>query len=149
MTNKKKQPISAMALKIKQWVERLLKNSHDYFFCFLPSPTGPLSAFFLDRLFSGVFMGVEQADTLKNIPNDAVIVYTTKYKSRFDFLFAHTRYRQQRLPVPQLAFDSEIYLWQPLTRIFRTCLAYLDELLQHRRIHDPYRSGYYERALLE
>ena len=94
-------------------------------------------------------MGVEQADILKNIPDDAIIVYTTKYKSRFDFLFAHTRYRQQRLPAPQLVFDSEIYLWQPLTRILRICLAYLDELIQRRRIHDPYRSGYYERALLE
>jgi glycerol-3-phosphate O-acyltransferase len=84
----------------------------------------------------------------QNIPENAIIVYTSKYKSGFDFLFAHTRYRQQRLPVPQLVFDSEIYLWQPLSRAFRVCLAYLDELIQRHRIHNPYRSGYYERALL-
>jgi len=120
-------------------MNRLLKNSHDHFFCFLPSPTGRLSASFLDRLLSGVFMGVEQADTVKNIPDDAIVVYTTKYKSRFDFLFAHTRYRQLRLPVPQLAFDFDIYLWQPLSRIFRIFLAYLDALVRYRRISDPYR----------
>ncbi|WP_319525140.1 1-acyl-sn-glycerol-3-phosphate acyltransferase [uncultured Desulfosarcina sp.] len=93
-------------------------------------------------------MGPEQADIIKNIPEDAIIVYTTKYKSGFDFLFAHTRYRQQRLPVPQLLFDSEVYLWQPISRVLRICLAYLDELIQRHRIHNPYRSGYYERSLL-
>jgi glycerol-3-phosphate O-acyltransferase len=118
------------------------------FFCFLPSPTGALSGVFLSRLFSGVFMGGEQSDIIKNIPNDAIIVYTTKYKSRFEFLFSHTRYRELRLPVPQLAFDSDIYFWQPVSRILRICLAYLDELVQRRRILDPYRDDFYQRALV-
>ena len=147
--NPKKLSISSLALKIHKWINRLLKDSHDHYFCFLPSPTGTFSAFFLHRLFSGIFMGGEQADIVKNIPDGAIIVYTTKYKSRFEFLFAHTRYRHLRLPVPQLAFDSDIYLWQPLSRIFRIWLAYLDELVQRHRILDPYRSGYYQRALLE
>ena len=94
-------------------------------------------------------MGAEQADTVKNIPDDAIIVYTAKYKSRFEFLFSHTRYRQSRLPVPQLVFDEQIVSWQPLSRIFRTCLAYLDELIRHRRIQDPYRGDYYRRTLLD
>ena len=148
MNNQKKRPISSIVMKIRKWISRLLKNSHDHYFCFLPSPTGTLSASFLDRLFSGVFMGGEQSDIVKNIPDDAIIVYTAKYKSRFEFLFTHTRYRQLRLPVPQLAFDADIYFWQPLSRIFRTCLAYLDELFQYRRIRDPYRNDYYQRALL-
>lgn len=148
MNNQKKRPVSSLVGKIRQWINRLLKNSHDHYFCFLPSPTGAISSFFLDRLFSGVFMGGEQSDIIKNIPDDAIVVYTVKYKSRFEFLFSHTRYRQLRLPVPQLAFDSDFYFWQPLSRIFRICLAYLDELVQHRRIQDPYRNDYYQRALL-
>jgi glycerol-3-phosphate O-acyltransferase len=148
MSNQKKHPISSIVLKIRQWISRLLKNSHDHFFCFLPSPTGALSGVFLSRLFSGVFMGGEQSDIIKNIPNDAIIVYTTKYKSRFEFLFSHTRYRELRLPVPQLAFDSDIYFWQPVSRILRICLAYLDELVQRRRILDPYRDDFYQRALV-
>ncbi|WP_162458717.1 1-acyl-sn-glycerol-3-phosphate acyltransferase [Desulfosarcina ovata] len=94
-------------------------------------------------------MGAEQADILKNIPDDAIVVYTIKYKSRFEFLFAHTRYRQLRLPTPQLSFDLDIYFWQSLSRIFRICLAYLDTLVRLRRIPSPYRSDYYRRALLE
>jgi glycerol-3-phosphate O-acyltransferase len=148
MNNQKKHPVSSIVGKIRQWINRLLKNSHDHYFCFLPSPTGALSAFFLERLFSGVFMGGEQSDTIKDLPDDAIIVYTIKYKSRFEFLFSHTRYRQLRLPVPQLAFDSDVYFWQPLSRIFRICLAYLDELVRHQRIQNPYRSDYYQRALL-
>ena len=148
MSNQKKDPVKPIGQKVRRWMDRLLKNSHDHFFCFLPSPTGNLSAFFLDRLLSGVFMGVEQADIVKNVPDDAIIVYTTKYKSRFDFLFAHTRYRQLRLPQPQLAFDTDIYLWQPLSRVFRVCLSFINELVRHRRIPNPYRGDYYRRALL-
>lgn len=126
----------------------MLNNSHDHYFCFLPSPTGTFSEFFLDRLFSGVFMGGEQSDIVKNIPDDAIVVYASKYKSRFKILFSHTRFRQLHLPVPELAFDSDIYFWQPLSRIFRICLSYLDELFRQRRIQDPYHSDYYRRALL-
>jgi glycerol-3-phosphate O-acyltransferase len=147
MNNQKKHPISAVSLKIRRWIERLLKNSYDHYFCFLPSPTDTLSSLFMERLFSGIFMGGEQADIVKNIPDEAIIVYTTKYKSRFKLLFAHTRYRQLRLPVPQLAFDYAIYCWQPMSRIFRICLAYLDELIRRHRILDPYRNHYYQRAL--
>ncbi len=148
MKNQKNRPFSSIVSKMRQWINRLLKNSHDHYFCFLPSPTGTLSALFFNRLFSGIFMGGEQTDIVKNIPDDAIVIYTTKYKSRFEFLFSHTRFRELRLPVPKLAFDSDIYIWQPLSRIFRICLAYLDELVRRRRIPDPYRNDYYQRELL-
>ncbi|MFO7713976.1 1-acyl-sn-glycerol-3-phosphate acyltransferase [Desulfosarcina sp.] len=148
MNNQINNPGSPIGLKVRRWIDRLLKNSHDHYFCFLPSPTGTLSSAFLKRLVSGVFMGAEQADILKNIPDKAIVVYTTKYKSHFEFLFAHTRYRQLSLPIPELVFDSGSFLWQPLSRVFRICLAYLDELFAERRIHNPYRSDYYQRALL-
>lgn len=147
MSPNKKQPLAAMTGKVRQWIDRLLERSHDHYLSFLPSPTGLLSGFFLNRIFNGIFMGAEQADVLKTIPEEAIVVYTTKYKSRFEFLFSHTRYRQLRLPVPQLAFDCDIYVWQPLSRIWRIGLAYLDELVHRHRILDPYRSGYYQRAL--
>lgn len=148
MNNQKHNPILSIPRRIQGRINRLLNNSHDHYFCFLPSPTGRISSFFLDRLYSGVFMGGEQSDVIKNIPADAIIVYTTKYKSRFEFLFSHTRYRQLRLPVPQLMFDADVYFWQPVSRIFRICLAYLDELVHRHRIPDPYRGDYYRRALL-
>ena len=148
MKNQKIRPLSSIVSKMRQWINRLLKNSHDHYFCFLPSPTGTLSALFFNRLFSGIFMGGEQTDIVKYIPDDAIVIYTTKYKSRFEFLFSHTRFRELRLFVPQLAFDSDIYIWQPLSRIFRICLAYLDELVRRRRIPDPYRNDYYQRELL-
>jgi glycerol-3-phosphate O-acyltransferase len=116
MTNQKEHPLASASRRLRRWFNRLLDNSRDHYFCFLPSPTGTLSASLLERLFSGIFMGKEQADIISHIPDDAIIVYTTKYKSRFEFLFAHTRYRQLRLPVPQLAIDSDIYFWQPMSQ---------------------------------
>jgi glycerol-3-phosphate O-acyltransferase len=148
MNNQKKLPFTSLVRKLRLWIDRLLENSRDHYFCFLPSPVGMFAEFVLNRLFSGVFMGAEQADIIKNIPEDAIIIYTIKYKSRFEFLFAHTRYRQLHLPVPQLVFEAGTYFWQPLTRILRIFLAYLDELVHRHRILDPYRSDYYHRALL-
>lgn len=148
MNNQKKHAVASIGSKLRQWIDRLLKNSRDHFFCYLPSPTGISSAFILDRLFSGIFMGIEQAGVVNDLPDEAIVVYTTKHKSRFEFLFSHTRYRQRRLPVPCLAFDYDIYLWQPISRTFRVCLAYLDVLIRERRIHNPYQSDYYRRALL-
>ena len=149
MNNQKKQTVYPTTPAIRRWIEGLLKNSRDHYFCFLPMLTGKLSTLFLKRLFSGVFMGEEQADVVKTIPRSAIIIYTTKYKSRFKYLFAHTRYQQRRLPVPQLAFDYEIYCWQSVSRLFRIMLAYLDELIRRRRVLNPYRSDYYQRALLQ
>ncbi len=148
MTNQKKHPITSASRCVRRWFNRLLDNSRDHYFYFLPSPTGILSGSLLERLFSGVFMGKEQADVISHISDDAIIVYTTKYKSRFEFLFAHTRCRQLHLPVPQLAIDTNFYFWQPMSRVLRTCLTYLDELIRKRRIKNPYRSDYYRRAML-
>jgi glycerol-3-phosphate O-acyltransferase len=148
MNNQKKRPLASIVKKIGRRIERVFENSRDHYFCFLPSPIGAVADFSLGRLFSGVFMGAEQADIIKNIPDEAIIVYTIKYKSRFEFLFAHTRYRQLHLPVPQLAFDANNYFWQPLSRVLRIFLAFLDELIHRHRFRDPYRSDYYRRGLL-
>lgn len=149
MSRQKKTTLATSVLKIRQWIDRLLLNSRDHFFCFLPSPSGRFSALFLQRLFSGVYMGGEQIDIVRNIPENAIIVYTAKYKSRFEFLFAHTRFRELRLPVPQLVFDYGSFFLQPLSRVLRTGLAYLDVLVNQRRIQNPYRSDYYGRELLK
>ncbi len=135
--------------KIRNGIQRLLKHSRDHYLCFLPAFTGALSALFLKRLFRGVFMGAEQADIVKNLPDNAIIVYTAKHKSRFKFLFAHTRYRQLMLPTPLVAFDCRIYCWQPVSRILRVCISQLDALFRQRSLLSPYRSDYYRRALVE
>ncbi len=93
-------------------------------------------------------MGGEQADVVQGIPDDAIIVYTSKNKSRFEFLFSHTRYRQLRLPVPKLLFDSRIYIWQPISRIMRIGLGYLNELVTNHKIPNPYLNDYYRNELL-
>ncbi len=134
--------------RIRNWVKGLLDTSKDHYLCFLPSPTGLFSAFFLERFYSGIHMGEDQAEIVKNIPENAIIVYTTKYKGRFEFLFFHTRYRQMRLPVPQLAFDFKLYGWQPLTRLIRVVIANVDALVKRHRTQNPYENDYYKRELL-
>ncbi|MDL2269766.1 hypothetical protein LJC41_07380, partial [Desulfosarcina sp. OttesenSCG-928-G17] len=143
-------PVSvSLFSKMARRFQALRKSAADHFACFLPSPPGKLSGFFWERLFSGVSMDAGQADPLKSLPKNAVIVYVVKHKSKFDFLFSQTRYRALGLPVPRLAFDMGIWIWQPVSRAFRIVLALLDEWIRHRRLLNPYQTHYYDRALFE
>ncbi len=135
--------------KVGQLINRLLKNTHDYFFCFLPDCPGPVCTEFLKRFYSGVYLGSEQTDVIKRLPENSIWVITTKYKSYFEYLFYHTRYRHLRLPAPMLAFDYRIYLLQPIGKVCRAFLAKVDFLFRNRRFANPYKDGFYKRSLTE
>jgi glycerol-3-phosphate O-acyltransferase len=95
------------------------------------------------RLFySGIRMDDNQAAVLKRLEPDATLIYTTKFQNYFEFLFFHTRYRQKGLPVPQLAFDYKVYLWQPISRLLKMIGARLDYMVRRQRFPDPYEGGY-------
>lgn len=145
---KKNTKLTRFKQKIESWTQRLLKGTHDYFFCELPDCTGLISSGFLKRFYSGVYLGSEQTDIFKRLPPDSICVITTKYKSYFEYLFYHTRYRHLRLPVPELAFDYDSYLLQPVSRICRAILAKIDFLFKNRRFANPYKDGFYKRSLL-
>ena len=93
-------------------------------------------------------MDDSQAAALKRLEPDATLVYTTKFQNYFEYLFFHTRYRQKGLPVPQLAFDYKVYLWQPISRLLKIIAARLDYMVRHRRFPDSYESGYFKDELL-
>ena len=127
---------------------RILGNSHHHFLNMLPSRTG-LVPWILERLFGGITFSDEQLALIRTLPKDAVIVYTIKYKSYFEFYFYHTRMRQKHLPVPELGFNYRFIAFQPVSRILRSMLASAHFLARNRRRRDPFRDGYWEKALLE
>ena len=125
-----------------QRIRRLFERTENLFSCWLPEKTGLLPRLILGRLFSGIELDDQLKATLKNLDPGAVVVYVSKFKSYFEFLFYYTRYRQAGLPYPQLGFDCHVRLWQPLPRMLRIAFYQSLHLLRHFSFRDPYQSGF-------
>ena len=135
-------------MKVREWINRVLKDTHNHFLCYLPGKTGFLSSWILRLFFSGIKLNKEQAYILQKLRKEGIVVFVTKYKSKFEYLFYHTRYNRDGLPFPEIGFDYKVFAWQPLSRIFRVLLSCLDSFFQSRTLPDPYNSKYIEEELL-
>ena len=135
-------------MKVREWINRVLKGTHNHFLCYLPGKTGFLSSWLLRLFFSGIKLNNEQASILQKLRKEGIVVFVTKYKSKFEYLFYYTRYNRDGLPFPEIGFDYKIFVWQPLSRIFRVLLSSLGSLFQSLTLPDPYNSKYIEEELL-
>ncbi len=129
------------------WINKALGGSHNHYSCFFPTPSG-ISSFILKLFYSGIKLDDHQLETIKKIPQDAILVYTNKYKSKIEYLFYHTRYRQKGLPFPEIGFDYKIFIWQKVSSLLQMILAKLDFFFQSLSFPDPYGSGYLKKELL-
>ena len=134
-------------MKLRERINHFLEGTHSHFSCFFPGNSG-LSSSILKLFFSGVKVGESQSSTIQKIPENAIIVYVTKHKSKFDYLFYHTRYKIYGLPYPEIGFDYKVILWQPVARIFKILIAHLDFFFKNMTWPDPYNSGYNKNELL-
>ena len=103
----------------RRWINKLLHGSHDHYICLLPRNIGSLANLILKLFYSGIKLDKEQIEKLKHLNKDAIVVYVTKFQSNFEYLFYYNRYREKNLPLPQIGFEYRVYLWQPVSRIFR------------------------------
>ena len=127
---------------------RFLADAQHQYSCYLPSNTGRISSLFLRLFFSGVRISEHQIEVIRDIPKDGHVIYVTKYKSSFEYLFYHTRYGQKKLPVPELALDYRILMWQPISRLLKILIFHLDYFRRYFSLPDPYHNGYVQRELM-
>jgi glycerol-3-phosphate O-acyltransferase len=131
-----------------RWISKLLKGSFDHYTCFLPQDIGSFSNLVLKLFYSGIKFDEEQMKIVQRLDKNAVVVYVTKYQSNFEYLFYYNRHREKKLPFPQLGFDYRVYLWQPVSRIFRILFAKFLFLLKHQTLPNPYDRGYLRQELI-
>jgi len=124
-------------------LERFLQGTYDHYSWCLPAPLGPFRRFLLKLLFSHVSIEDDQLDLIRNLPDDAAIVYVTKHKSRLERLFFHFYYHRHGLPCPEIGLYYRSYLWQPVRRLLRIAVAHL----VYFRRPNPFRGGYIERQM--
>jgi glycerol-3-phosphate O-acyltransferase len=135
-------------VRLRRWIQYLLADTHNHFLFHLPARKG-LIPFLMGRLFLGIRIDDEQQEVLRNLPSEAIVVYTIKFKSYFEYLFYHTRYQKLKLPVPELGFGYRPLMLQRVSKTLRAVLAQLDWLITHRRRLDPFTNGYCQEQLLE
>ncbi len=132
----------------EKWISKILHGTHDHYTCLLPDDIGSFTGLLLKLFYSGIKLDKEQTETIRQLDKNAVVVYVTKFKSYFEYLFYYNRYRREDLPFPQIGFDYPVYLWQPVARLLRILLARLDFFIRHQSLPDPYERGYLKQELI-
>jgi glycerol-3-phosphate O-acyltransferase len=132
---------------VPRWNNRLLKGTTDHYGCFFPRRPGALMSWLLGLFYSGITFQPAESEKIRSLPAEGIIVYVSKYKSRFEHLFYHTRYDRLGLPVPELSFDHRIFLLQPLSRLVRILVAGCEHLLRHLSLRNPFENDYAARCL--
>jgi glycerol-3-phosphate O-acyltransferase len=132
---------------IRSALDRFLQGTCDHFSWHLPAPLGPGGRLMMKLLFSHVSIEEDQLALIRNLPDNAAIVYITKHKSRLERLFFHFYTHRHGLPCPETAFYYRSYLWQPARRLLRIMLAHLVYFWRHFKQPDPFAGGYIARQM--
>lgn len=140
--------LGRMVRRIRRGFRRLIQDTHNHYACLLPDRIGTIPFLLLKAYYKGISLPPKQTAVFRALPKGSIIVLVTKGEGRFERLFYYTRYRETGHPVPTLAFDQRIWVWQPLSRLLRIVLANLDSLFSRRTFPDPYTSGYFREELL-
>jgi glycerol-3-phosphate O-acyltransferase len=132
---------------IRSALDRFLQGTCDHFSWHLPAPLGPGGRLMMKLLFSHVSIEEDQLALIRNLPDNAAIVYITKHKSRLERLFFHFYTHRHGLPCPETAFYYRSYLWQPVRRLLRIMLAHIVYFRRHFKRPDPFAGGYIARQM--
>lgn len=132
---------------IRNALDRFLQGTCDHFSWHLPAPLGPGGRLMMKLLFSHVSIEEDQLALIRNLPDNAAIVYITKHKSRLERLFFHFYTHRHGLPCPETAFYYRSYLWQPVRRLLRIMLAHIVYFRRHFKQPDPFAGGYIARQM--
>lgn len=132
---------------IRNRLDRFLQGTYDHYSWHLSAPLGPGGRLIMKLLFSHVSIESDQLDLIRNLPDNAAIVYITKHKSQLERLFFHFYMNRHGLPCPETALYYRSYLWQPMRRLMRILVAHL--VFPRRRFKrlDPLAGGYIARQM--
>ncbi len=140
--------------KPKSWLGRLLGrlagwlSGHEYHYAgFLPSTPGFLLRYTLDPFFSRVTVNPRYLERLKELAQKGAVVYALKYRSHLDFLFFNRRYQKLGVLAPEVAFDLNLWMWQPFSHMVQIASAALNYFTRRRSWPNPFQDGYFLRTL--
>ncbi len=134
--------------RIRTTIDYLLGDTQDYFTNLYPGNHSYIARKILNRLIRKLALDDHNIEKIQYLDPDNHIVFASKNKRLFDFLYFHTRLRHLNLPYPELGFDLRFFFLLPVKRLFRIWLSHLDYFFHHFSFKDFYGSGYAENELL-
>ncbi len=142
--------------KPKGWFGRLINRltgwlgGHEFHYAgYLPARPNLLLRYTLDPFFAKVTVNPKLKDRLQDLASQGVVVYALKYRSTLDFLFFSRRYRKLGAPAPEVAFDLNLWMFQPFSHLVQIISAALNYFTRKRAWPNPFRDGYFLRILQE
>jgi glycerol-3-phosphate O-acyltransferase len=116
---------------------------------YLPRRPGFLLRWTLDPFFSRVTVRPKHRQRLQELAGQGAIVYVLKYRSHLDFLFFNRRYQDLGMVAPEVAFDLNLWMWQPFSHLLQIISAALDYFTRRRSWPNPFQDGYFHKMLQE
>jgi glycerol-3-phosphate O-acyltransferase len=133
--------------RIRTTIDCLLGGTHDYFTNLYPGNQSYIARKVLNQLIKKLTLDDHNLEKLHALDKRDYIVFVSKNKRLFDFLYFHTRLKELDLPYPELGFDLRFFFLLPIKRLCRICLSHLDYFFHHFSFKDFYASGYAEREI--
>jgi len=143
-----RQKLTNAKTRIEKRIDTSLEGTHNHYSWFLPGDIGRFPSFILRRIFSGIKINSNQVKLLHEIPEDAIIIYVNKFRSYFEHLFYFSQYQDKCLPFPEIGFDYKIFLWQPVSRLYKIALAHISFFFRNLSFPNPFESGYIRETLI-
>ena len=128
--------------KINRYADMLVKEKQNYFNCFIPGHIGFVATKALRLFYSGITLNRQQAEFLNEINKRGHIIYVSKYKSYFEFMFCYSRYKDEKLPFPEIGIDYKSYIWQPVSRFCKILTSRIVYLIKNKKFPSPYETNY-------
>ncbi|MDP3181219.1 MAG: 1-acyl-sn-glycerol-3-phosphate acyltransferase [Desulfobaccales bacterium] len=142
--------------KPRSWLGRLVSRlsgclgGHEYHYAgYLPSRPGFLLRFTLDPFFSRVTVNPKYLERLQKLADQGAVVYALKYRSHLDFLFFNRRYQKLGARAPEVAFDLNLWMWQPFSHLLQIITTALNYFTRRRAWPNPFQDDYFKRTLEE
>jgi glycerol-3-phosphate O-acyltransferase len=138
--------------RLSRWFSSLsawLGGQDFHYSGYLPSRPGWLLRYTLDPFFSRVTVNPRYLERLQELARQGAVVYALKYRSHLDFLFFNRRYQKLGAPAPEVAFDLNLWMWQPFFHLLQIISATLNYLTRRRSWPKPFQDGYFLKILRE
>ena len=103
----------------------------------------------LDPFFSRVEVNPRHLERLQELAQKGAVVYALKYRSHLDFLFFNRRYQKLGVKAPEVAFDLNLWMWQPFSHLVQIVSAALNHFTRRRAWPNPFQDGYFLKTLQE
>jgi len=116
---------------------------------YLPGRPGLLLRWTLDPIFSRVEVNPKHLERLNKLVKQGAVVYALKYRSHLDFLFFNRRYQKLGVKAPEVAFDLNLWMWQPFFHMVQIASATLNYFTRRRAWPNPFQDGYFLKTLQE